>query len=61
MRFRGFHEGQIVATIFMHANHTNTDKDVYSLEVDGRERPGRFAAIEEARRMGETIFTGSRE
>jgi hypothetical protein len=54
--FRAFHGETVVARIFMRANHSNLDKEVYSLEVLGQEIPGAFLHIRDARAAGERAF-----
>jgi hypothetical protein len=58
--FRAFHGETVVARIFMRANHSNHDKEVYSLEVLGQEIPGAFHHIRDARAAGERAFASWR-
>ncbi|MGK7654963.1 hypothetical protein ACSQ76_22000 [Roseovarius sp. B08] len=54
--FRAFHEGRVVGTIFKRANHSTTEKDVYSVEILSQQLPGKFHHIKDARAAGESAF-----
>jgi hypothetical protein len=58
--FRAFHNETVVARIFMRANHSDNDKEVYSLEVLGQEIHGAFHHIRDARAAGEREFASRR-
>ncbi len=51
-----FHEGRKVGRIFKHGNHSNADKEVYTVEILGTPLPRRFQHIAEARTAGEAAF-----
>lgn len=54
--FRAFHEGRVVGKIFKRANHSTTEKDVYSVEILSQQLPGKFHHIKDARTAGEAAF-----
>lgn len=54
--FRAFHGDQVVGRIIKNANHSGTDKDVYSVEILGHAVPGAWHHIADARLAGETAF-----
>lgn len=54
--FRAFNEGRIVGKVFKRANHSGTEKDVYSVEILEQQLPGKFHHIKEARAAGEAAF-----
>lgn len=55
--FRAFHEDCVVGWIHKRANHSSTEKDVYSVEILGQTIPGQFHFIADARAAGEAAFT----
>jgi hypothetical protein len=57
-RCRAFHEDRPVGSIFKHADHTSTAKDVYSVEILGQNLPRLFQHIKDARVAGEAAFAG---
>lgn len=54
--FRGFYEGRVVGQIFKRANHSGTEKDVYTVEILEQLLPGKFHRIKDARVAGEVAF-----
>jgi hypothetical protein len=54
--FRAFHEDRIVGKIFKRADHSGTEKDVYTVEVLDQPLPGQFHHIRDARNAGEVAF-----
>jgi len=54
--FRAFHEDRIVGKIFKRANHSGTEKDVYTVEILEQQLPGKFHHIKDARAAGEAAF-----
>ena len=57
LTFRAFHEGLIVGKIFKRANHSGTEKDVYTIEILEQKIPGKFHHIRDARAKGEEVFS----
>ncbi len=54
---RAFYEDRVVGYIFKRANHSNADKNVYSIEILGQTLPGTWHHISDARAAGEAAFT----
>ncbi len=54
--FRAFHEGRVVGKIFKRANHSGTEKDVYTVEILELQLSGKFHHIKDARAAGEIAF-----
>ncbi len=54
--FRAFHGGEAVGRIFKRANHSMTERDVYSVEILGQTVPGAFHHIRDAREAGERAY-----
>lgn len=54
--FRAFHEGRIVGKIFKRANHSGTEKDVYTVEILKQQLSEKFHHIKDARAAGEAAF-----
>jgi len=54
--FRAFHGDTEVGRIFKRADHSTTERDVYSLEILGQPVPGAFHHISDAREAGERAF-----
>ena len=54
--FRAFYEGRIVGRIFKRANHSGTEKDVYTVEILEQRLPGKYHHIKDARAAGEAAF-----
>jgi len=54
--FLAFHGERIIGRIFKRADHSNTDKNVYSLEILGVVIPRNFHYIQDARDAGEKAF-----
>lgn len=54
--FRAFYGDQVVGRIIKNANHSGTEKDVYSVEILGHVIPGAWHHISDARLAGETAF-----
>ncbi len=54
--FRAFHEGRVVGRIFKRADHSSTEKDVYTVEINDLQIPGQFHNIKDARAVGEAAF-----
>ena len=59
--FRAFHGDDLAGRIFMRANHSGTEKDVYSIEILGQVLPGDWHHIADARAAGEAAFAEKRE
>ena len=59
--FRAFHEDDVVGRIFMRANHSSTQKDVYTLEILGAPVEGAFHHIRDARHAGERVFAARKD
>lgn len=54
--FRGFYEGRVVGQILKRANHSGTEKDVYTVDILEQLLPGKFHHIKDARVAGEAAF-----
>lgn len=54
--FRAFRGDRVVGAIFKSANHSSSDKNVYSVEIHGQQLPGQFHHIKDARVAGEAAF-----
>lgn len=54
--FRAFHKGRVVGKIFKRANHSGTEKDVYTVEILEQLLPRKFHHIKDARTAGEAAF-----
>lgn len=59
--FRAFHGTEVVGRIFKRADHSLVEKDVYSLEINGKAIPGAFHQIRDAREAGERAFALHRD
>lgn len=54
--FRAYYNGQCVGKIFKRNNHSNADKEVYSVEIRGEVVADGVHRIANARRSGEEAF-----
>lgn len=54
--FRAFHEELVVGRIYKRADHSSTEKDVYSVKICGEHLPEQFHHIKDARAAGEAAY-----
>ena len=56
-KFQAYYGDKVVGYIFKDSNHSNANKDVYSVWLHNQQLPGKFRFIEEARKAGEDAFS----
>lgn len=59
--FRAFRGDEVIGHIFKRADHSMTEKDVYSVEILEETLPGAFHHIRDAREAGEKAFAALHE